>query len=155
VQDIMRINRDQFEDTDFDMSRGLDAGPFGDTMRFPPQSKLRDAINGVSWAAERSGIGFQRPISLWRTAYSSITQSRGSLPDEVGAVTWIAQVMNFSKLELFIEFLLFLFFFIKFSMHRIILLSCLCTPPPLTRPPPSTLARSTSWTRRATGGCTV
>jgi dipeptidase len=31
-----------------------------------------------------------RPISLWRTAYASIAQSRGSLPDSLGAVTWVA-----------------------------------------------------------------
>lgn len=44
----MNMNRDQFENTDFDMSAGLDAGAFGDTMRFPPTSKLRDPVNGVS-----------------------------------------------------------------------------------------------------------
>ena len=44
----MNMNRDQFEKTDFDMSSGLDSGPFGDTMRFPPASKLRDPVNGVT-----------------------------------------------------------------------------------------------------------
>lgn len=91
VQDIMRMNRDQFEGTDFDMSANLDAGLFGDPMRFPPKSKYSDPVNGVEWSDYNKGLGFQRPISLWRTAYSTITQSRRSLPDVVGAVTWIAQ----------------------------------------------------------------
>lgn len=47
-------------------------------------------MNGVSPAAYNSGLDFQRPISLWRTAYSTITQSRANVPD-VLAVTWIAQ----------------------------------------------------------------
>jgi dipeptidase len=38
-----------------------------------------------------AGLGFERPVSLWRTAYSSITQSRRDLPDTIGAVAWIAQ----------------------------------------------------------------
>ena len=37
------------------------------------------------------GVGYERPISLWRTAYSSVTQSRKQYPDAVGAVAWIAQ----------------------------------------------------------------
>jgi dipeptidase len=91
AQDIMKINRDQYEGSAFDMTTSVDAGPFGDPMRFPPMSKLRDPVNGVSYTAYNDGIGFQRPISLWRTAYSSITQSRRHLPDVIGAVTWIAQ----------------------------------------------------------------
>ena len=95
-------------------------------------------MEGISPEAEKGGLSFQRPISLWRTAYSTVTQvdndkehtsfqytrplntpyqytlstpsshplphyfitsspciiivtqSRASLPDAVGAVTWIA-----------------------------------------------------------------
>ena len=32
-----------------------------------------------------TGVGFERPISLWRTAYSTVTQSRSDLPDAIGA----------------------------------------------------------------------
>lgn len=91
VTDIMRMNRDQFEGTDFDMSESLGGGVFGDTMRYPPTSRLHDPENGVSWEEYMKGLGDQRPISLFRTAYSTITQSRRNLPDVIGAVTWIAQ----------------------------------------------------------------
>ena len=90
VQDIFRMNRDQFEGTVFDMTKGVDAGPFGDPTRPIPESIFNDEFNGVSRAAYDAGIGFQRHISLWRTAYSTVTQSRASLPDIIGAVTWIA-----------------------------------------------------------------
>lgn len=91
VTDIMRMNRDQFENTEFDMSKGLESGLFGDTMRYSPMSKLRDPVNGITTQEYlHTGLGFQRPISLWRTAYATVTQSRKSLPDLVGALTWIA-----------------------------------------------------------------
>ena len=91
VQDVMNINRDQYEGSEFDMTKGTDSGPFGDPMRFAPIGKARDPDNGLTADEYNAGLGFQRAISLWRTTYSSITQSRASLPDEVGAVTWIAQ----------------------------------------------------------------
>lgn len=90
VRDIMRMNRDQYEGSDFDMTKGLDAGPFGDSMRYPPSSKVRDPENGISIPENAESLGFGRPISLWRTAYATVTQSRKFLPDLVGAVTWIA-----------------------------------------------------------------
>jgi hypothetical protein len=39
-------------------------------MRWPAMSKLDDKVEGVSWDAQQSGLGFQRPISLWRTGNS-------------------------------------------------------------------------------------
>ncbi len=91
VQDIMSINRDQYEGTAFDMTKGMDAGPFGDPVRWAPVSVRVDPQFGVSWNQFNAGLQFNRPISLHRTSYSSITQSRMSMPDLLGAVTWIAQ----------------------------------------------------------------
>jgi dipeptidase len=96
------------------MTTGLDAGPYGDPMRFPPMTKWRDPVQGVTYDSYmhgtfltlmnssrmqcdpstvpfHTGLGFQRPISLWRTTYSSITQARSNLPDVIGAVTWIGK----------------------------------------------------------------
>lgn len=36
-------------------------------MRWPAVSKYDDEEEGVSWDAQQIGLGFQRPISLWRT----------------------------------------------------------------------------------------
>jgi dipeptidase len=35
VQDVYRMNRDQYEGTVFDLTNRSDAGPMGDPMRFP------------------------------------------------------------------------------------------------------------------------
>jgi dipeptidase len=83
VQNIFTMNRDQYEGTQFDLTQGTDAGPFGDPMRFPSISYLRDPVDGLQPGELFNGLEFPRGIALWRTAYSSVTQSRGSLPDEV------------------------------------------------------------------------
>jgi hypothetical protein len=54
-------------------------------MRFPAVPKWVDSVNGVSYEQYNAGVGFERPISLWRTAYSTVTQSRSYLPDVIGA----------------------------------------------------------------------
>jgi dipeptidase len=90
VQDVMDITRDQYEGSVFDMTKGIDAGPFGDPMRYGPKFKWQDERDGVTWKQFDSGLGFQRPISLWRTSYATVTTSRKDLPDEIGALAWIA-----------------------------------------------------------------
>eukprot|EP01041_Mallomonas_annulata_P009869 gene9869-20534_t len=91
VRDIMKMTRDYYEGTQFDQTTGSDSGPFGDPMRFMPMGPWEDATNGVDWKKYSQGLGYPRVISLWRTAYATVTQSRATLPDEVGAVTWVAQ----------------------------------------------------------------
>ena len=48
VQDVMNMNRDQFEGTDFDLTKGTDSLPFGDPMRYAPRSALVDPVDGVT-----------------------------------------------------------------------------------------------------------
>lgn len=57
-------------------------------MRWPAGKNLSDG--GMAPAEVSGGLGFARGISLWRTAYSSITQARRHMPAEVGAIAWIA-----------------------------------------------------------------
>ena len=40
---------------------------------------------------KKNALQFQRAISIWRTSYATVTQSRKNLPNEIGAVTWISQ----------------------------------------------------------------
>lgn len=65
------------------------AGPYGDPNRYDPAPRPQD---GVSLAVAGKGI-YERSISLFRTSYSTVTQSRGSLPAFVGARVWICQYM--------------------------------------------------------------
>lgn len=64
VQDIMNINRDQYEGSDFDMTKGTDAGPFGDPMRYAPAGKAHDPEEGLTAEQFNSGLQVRRVIPL-------------------------------------------------------------------------------------------
>ena len=82
VADINNIQRDHFEDSQYDMRYTLAAGPYNNPRRY----------HGTYFKAERDGemrwFVFQRPIATNACAYSITTQSRSWLPDEIGAVVW-------------------------------------------------------------------
>jgi dipeptidase len=89
--DIMKMTRDTFEGTPFDMSRGLAAGPFGDVMRYEAAPSSMDPVDGILYPNESNiAIRPERAISLYRTVYASIAQARVDLPDTIGAVVWIS-----------------------------------------------------------------
>ncbi len=75
VADVIDLFRDFYEGTEFDLTQGLAAGPFGNPNRYSGSSKL---IKG-SW---------ERAISIFRCDYVFVSQSRGWLPDPVGGVVW-------------------------------------------------------------------
>lgn len=87
IQDIMKIHRDHYEGTQFDLTKGLAAGPYGspnryigkyDRVDFP--NKLKNKLKGA----------WERSISIYYTGYVYVTQIRDWLPDSIGGVTWIA-----------------------------------------------------------------
>lgn len=80
VQDIIAINRDHYEGTEFDLTKGLAAGPFGGPNRYPtPKSQNPEGSSG-----------WERAISLFRTNYSTVVVARKDMPDWIGALTWFA-----------------------------------------------------------------
>ncbi|CAM9865180.1 unnamed protein product [Discosporangium mesarthrocarpum] len=87
TQDVMRVVRDHYEGTAFDLTKGLASGPYGDPDRYD----MSPSLDGSTTVEDLHDGFFERSISLFRTSYSSITKSRSSLPDDVGALVWIAQ----------------------------------------------------------------
>ena len=71
VHDLFSINRDHYENTTFDLTRGPAAGPYGNPNRYD-----RGEASGLPMAALMQGT-FERPISMFRTAYSTVTESVG------------------------------------------------------------------------------
>ena len=71
VHDLFSINRDHYENTTFDLTRGPAAGPYGNPNRYD-----RGEASGVPMSALMQGT-FERPISMFRTSYSTITESVG------------------------------------------------------------------------------
>lgn len=78
LQDVMAIMRDHYEGTEFDMTKGVDAGPFGSPNRW------RD----LTWEVDGIKYSWERPISTQQTGFSFISQSRNWLPDAIGGVYW-------------------------------------------------------------------
>ncbi|MCD6367239.1 MAG: C69 family dipeptidase [Bacteroidales bacterium] len=79
--DVMNLVRDHYEGTDFDMTKGLAAGPFGSPNRVP----------SVAWQYDSVAYSWERPISVYYTAFSFVAQMRNFYPNEVGGVVWFGE----------------------------------------------------------------
>ena len=72
---LASIMRDHYEGTEFDLTKGLAAGPFGTPDR---------------WATSGTLGAWERAISIFRAAYAWTTQARSWLPNAIGGVIWFA-----------------------------------------------------------------
>lgn len=81
VAKLTSIMRDYYEGTEFDLTKGLAAGPFGTPDRWATSGSALSAygITGAEW---------ERSISIFRAAYGWATQARSWLPNEIGGVIW-------------------------------------------------------------------
>lgn len=83
VQDLMAINRDHYEGTEFDLTQGMAAGPFGNPNRYPtPKDVKPEDVNTTDW---------ERAISIFRCSYSFVAQARASLPAAIGGILWFGE----------------------------------------------------------------
>jgi dipeptidase len=78
VSDVMALMRDHYEGTPYDMTKGIDAGPFGTPYRY---RDLPFKVDGASYM-------WERPISTQQAGFVTVSQSRKGMPDGVGGVTW-------------------------------------------------------------------
>ena len=78
VQDVMALMRDHYEGTPYDMTKGVDAGPFSSPLR------LRD----LAFSVDGKSFMWERPISTQQAGFVVVTQSRKDLPDAIGGLTW-------------------------------------------------------------------
>jgi len=88
VRDVMRLYRDHYEDTEFDLTKGAAAGPFGCPYRYPGPY---DASGDVSNPKVKRKGAWERPLSIFRCGYSFVCQGRSSYPDPVGGVLWFGE----------------------------------------------------------------
>ena len=76
--DVFAIMRDHYEGTDYDMTKGVDAGPYGTPNRSRP----------MMWEVDGADYTWERPISTQQTGFSFVSQSRSWLPDAIGGILW-------------------------------------------------------------------
>jgi len=78
LADVFSLMRDHYEGTPYDMTKGIDAGPYGTPNRNRP----------MTWEVDSVKCAWERPISTQQTGYSMVSQSRSHLPDAIGGVLW-------------------------------------------------------------------
>lgn len=78
VQDVKNDMRDHFENTPFDMTTDIGAGPFKAPYRFRPMDFQVDSTKYVH----------ERAIATQQTGFTFVAQMRNWLPDPIGGVLW-------------------------------------------------------------------
>ena len=78
VQDFKSFMRDMYEGTEFDMTKGVLAGPFETKLRHSPLSFKIDDVE--YW--------HERPIATQQTGFSFVAQMRSWLPNHIGGLFW-------------------------------------------------------------------
>lgn len=87
LHDVMMLFRDHYEDTEFDLTKGLAAGPFGCPTRYI--GPYDPTLNLPDEPQKKIEGAWERPISMFYTGYVYINQLRDYLPDPIGGVSWI------------------------------------------------------------------
>ena len=77
VHDVFKIAGDYYAGTEYDLSKGPAAGPWGNPMRYTNQSGPEDKRD------------WERSIGLHRTSTFHITEINGNLPDPIKGVAWV------------------------------------------------------------------
>jgi dipeptidase len=86
VRDVMELHRDHYEGTEFDMTEGLAAGPFGFPNRYyGPYEGSGD----VADPRRKLEGAWERPLSVAYCGYVYVNQGRSWLPDPVGGICWM------------------------------------------------------------------
>ncbi len=83
VHDLMMAKRDYYEGTEFDLTVGMAAGPFGNPNRYATPASVRPA--GVNYD------GWERAISMFRCSYVIVGQARSWMPAAIGGVVWFGE----------------------------------------------------------------
>jgi dipeptidase len=78
VADVFALMRDHYEGTPYDMTKGVEAGPYGNPKRWRP----------LDWMVDSMAYAWERSISTQQTGFSIVTQSRSWLPNAIGGVEW-------------------------------------------------------------------
>jgi dipeptidase len=86
VADVAAIYRDHYEGTEFDLSKGRAAGPFGDPTRYENNPDKGDSFNLNTYYIRGA---WERPLSIYRCGVLWINQGRKFLPDPIGGISWI------------------------------------------------------------------
>ncbi len=78
LADVMSFKRDYFQDTEYDISKDVGAGPYGKPYRWRP---LTFEVDGRTYIHERS-------TATQQTGFSFVAQCRRDYPGHIGGIIW-------------------------------------------------------------------
>jgi len=87
VQDIIKIHRDYYQGTEFDLTKNKAAGPYRNPLLNECPAKNITTANLADVKKDVNGC-WERSIAINRCSYYHVNQMRNFLPDEVGGVIW-------------------------------------------------------------------
>lgn len=94
-EDIFDLYRDHYEGTEFDLTRGVAAGPYGDPHRFTgPYDGLQNRSNDGD--LKKAGA-WERAISVFYQGYSYVLEHRPDAHPEAGAIMWFAPDVSYTS----------------------------------------------------------
>lgn len=86
ASDVIKILRDHYEGTPYDLTKGLAAGPYGNPNRWDSSN----TIFNMTMNQELNG-SFERSISIFRTSTSIVAEPRGGMPSVLANRIWFSQ----------------------------------------------------------------
>lgn len=86
LEDVAAIHRDHYEGTEFDMTKGLAAGPFDNPKRYIGPN---DPKGDVTVQKDLPGA-WERPICMFYAGFTYINQLRPDVPYPLHVVSWMA-----------------------------------------------------------------
>lgn len=87
LEDVKKFHRDQYQGTEFDMTKGLAAGPYGNPNRYYNYEYDGSEKNVIQPGSDLTGA-FERPVSVYYCGYSFINHIRPNMPDHIGGICW-------------------------------------------------------------------
>lgn len=80
VQDLIDSKRDYLQNTEFDMTKDIGAGPHGCPYRWRP----------LTWKYNDTMYFHERATMTQQTGFSYVAQGRNWLPDHIGGIIWFS-----------------------------------------------------------------
>ncbi len=95
LRQVFGLYRDHYEGTQFDMTRGVAAGSYGDPHRFTGPYDAMDPVNTEN--APRGVCGaWERPISVYYQGYTYVGQIRPEVPEATRGVLWFGPDVSYT-----------------------------------------------------------
>lgn len=92
INDVFALYRDHYEGTQFDLTKGVGAGPYGDPNRFI--GPYDGAQNNVS--NEKLYGAWERAISIFYQGYTYVAQTRPHAPELTKGVVWYGPDISYT-----------------------------------------------------------